>query len=127
MKRLGFVIKTECPEADEFFSQILPRIQNHYDVALDPFSAKRLKLTKLAVPINEMEVDLLLTLGGDGTLLYALNQIPKPETPVLGINFGERGFLTEIEPEKFDQNWKKVEAGEFSTQTVPRIHAEINS
>ncbi|MHA2406962.1 MAG: NAD(+)/NADH kinase [Candidatus Ranarchaeia archaeon] len=127
MKRLGFVIKTECPEADEFFSQILPRINDRYDVVVDPYSAKRLNLTKLAVPITEMKVDMLLTLGGDGTLLFALNQIPKPDTPVLGINFGERGFLTEIEPEKFDNEWKKIEAGKYSIQSVPRISAKINS
>jgi NAD+ kinase len=127
MKQLGFVIKTECPEADQFFSQILPQLSEKYDIVLDPESAKRLNLTKLSVPITEMKVDLLLSLGGDGTLLYALNQIPKPDTPIMGVNFGERGFLTEVESDKFEAVWKKIEAGDYSTHSIPRISVQIDS
>ncbi|MFB6215357.1 MAG: NAD(+)/NADH kinase, partial [Candidatus Aenigmatarchaeota archaeon] len=50
------------------------------------------------VLIDEMEVDALITIGGDGTVLYSLQKIP--ETPMLGINMGGRGFLADVDPEE---------------------------
>ncbi len=126
MKRLGFVIKTDCPEADRFFAQIFPKLKEKYEIFVDSSSAKRLKLRSHSVDLSKMEVDLLLTLGGDGTLLYTLNQIPHPTTPILGVNFGERGFLMEIEPDNFARDWEKIENGNYKIQTVPRIAAKVN-
>ncbi|MDE1836336.1 MAG: NAD(+)/NADH kinase [Euryarchaeota archaeon] len=47
-------------------------------------------------PIEDMRVDVLLALGGDGSLLYVLH---RTECPVLGINTGTVGFLTEVDPD----------------------------
>ncbi len=46
--------------------------------------------------------DLILVLGGDGTLLFVIRKYVREQIPFLGINFGRVGFLTDIEP----QNWK---------------------
>ncbi len=61
--------------------------------------------------VNELEkeevmkdVDLLLVVGGDGSLLIATRRVAKFETPVLGINLGRLGFLTELnEEDAFDK------------------------
>ena len=47
-------------------------------------------------PIEDLRVDVLLALGGDGSLLYVLH---RTDCPVLGINTGTVGFLTEVDPE----------------------------
>lgn len=47
---------------------------------------------------SEMDVDLIVTVGGDGTVLKTCMSIPKPETPILAVNMGRRGYLTEVEP-----------------------------
>ena len=50
------------------------------------------------------DVDLLLVVGGDGSLLIATRRVAKFETPVLGINLGRLGFLTELnEEDAFDK------------------------
>ena len=41
-----------------------------------------------------------MTVGGDGTVLKTCMSIPEPETPILAVNMGRRGYLTEIEPRK---------------------------
>jgi NAD+ kinase len=50
------------------------------------------------------EADLLVTLGGDGSILYAAHLVAPYGTPILGINLGRVGFLTEAEPD----GWKAV-------------------
>lgn len=51
-------------------------------------------------PEDLPDLDLLLTLGGDGTLLRGARQVARHGTPVLGVNFGHVGFLTSAAPEE---------------------------
>jgi len=46
----------------------------------------------------DLKGDLIVTVGGDGTVLKTCMAIPDPETPVLAVNMGRRGYLTEVEP-----------------------------
>lgn len=48
------------------------------------------------LPFDPTKIDLLLTLGGDGTLLRGARQLDHHEVPILGVNFGRVGFLTAI-------------------------------
>lgn len=59
------------------------------------------QLAKLpgGVPFSKMDADLIVTVGGDGTVLKTCMFIPKPETPILAVNMGRRGYLTEVDPE----------------------------
>ncbi len=50
---------------------------------------------------NPAHTDLIVVLGGDGTMLRAFHKFGKMGIPFLGINFGKIGFLSTIEPEKF--------------------------
>lgn len=50
--------------------------------------------------LSDLKSDLIVTVGGDGTVLKTCMSIPKPETPILAVNMGRRGYLTEIEPRK---------------------------
>ena len=50
--------------------------------------------------LSDMRADLIVTVGGDGTVLKTCMTIPEPETPILAVNMGRRGYLTEVEPSK---------------------------
>ncbi|HEX6939798.1 MAG TPA: NAD(+)/NADH kinase [Longimicrobiales bacterium] len=58
-------------------------------------------------------VDLLLTLGGDGTLLRGARLVAPHHTPVLGVNLGHLGFLTSIAPEELRTALERVRAGDY--------------
>ena len=58
------------------------------------------------------DTDLLLSLGGDGTLLRAVRATAPFGTPCMGINFGRLGFLTEVETPDIEAILRKFEAGE---------------
>jgi len=62
--------------------------------------AKRIKREKIAVNVDEMHCDLIITIGGDGTILRTCLSLPKPEPPILAVNMGMRGFLANIPPQK---------------------------
>jgi len=51
------------------------------------------------VPFSKMDADLIVTVGGDGTVLKTCMSILRPETPILAVNMGRRGYLTEVDPE----------------------------
>ncbi len=48
--------------------------------------------------LSNLRSDLIVTVGGDGTVLKTCMSIPEPETPILAVNMGRRGYLTEVEP-----------------------------
>lgn len=59
------------------------------------------------------EVDLLITMGGDGTLLHGARLVASHGTPVLGINLGHLGFLTSIAPEDMDEFMPRLFRDEY--------------
>jgi NAD+ kinase len=57
--------------------------------------------------------DLLVVVGGDGSLLQAARSVVKANIPVLGVNRGRLGFLTDVLPEDIEQSLSAVLAGDF--------------
>lgn len=60
----------------------------------------RLKRLSGGKPLSEMKADLVVTIGGDGTVLKTSMLIPESDTPILAVNRGRRGYLTEVSPEQ---------------------------
>lgn len=60
----------------------------------------RLKRLSSGKPLSEMKADLIVTVGGDGTVLKTSMLTPEPDTPILAVNKGRRGYLTEVSPEQ---------------------------
>ncbi len=67
-------------------------------------------------PLRRMEIALLVTLGGDGTVLKAAKEMLKPKTPILAVNMGRRGYLTEVEPSEFEAAFTKWEKGDYELE-----------
>ena len=70
-------------------------------------------------------VDLLLTLGGDGTLLRGARLVAPYHTPVLGINLGHLGFLTSVGPTELDDALTRVLAGDYWLDVRMTLEAVI--
>ena len=84
-------------------------------------SLKLLKLTK--TEISE-QADLIVVLGGDGTLLSIARHIKRSDLPVLGVNLGGLGFLTAITLDELFKVMKEVLAGNFSLS--PRMILKVS-
>jgi NAD+ kinase len=70
-----------------------------------------------------MEVDVLATVGGDGTILYAMQQA---RAPVFGINTGELGFLTEVEPTQLGEALEKLLRKEYAVEDRLKLAVRVN-
>ena len=71
------------------------------------------------------EADFALVLGGDGTIIRASKQLYGTNIPVLGINFGNLGYLTECNPETAIDAISKLISGEYSIENRLMISGEI--
>jgi NAD+ kinase len=72
---------------------------------------------------GDAEADLAVVLGGDGTMLRALQRYLGTGVPALGVNFGRVGFLTSVEAEDLEDGLQRVFAGEFDVVELPTITA----
>lgn len=74
------------------------------------------------------DVDLFLSLGGDGTFLQALTYVRERQIPVAGINFGRLGFLTTAKVEEGRLGWvKDLLEGRYTTETrdILKISSDV--
>ena len=60
------------------------------------------------------QFDLVIVLGGDGSILHAARQMGESQSPVLGVNCGRLGFLAALTPDDFLNVWDSVCDGQFS-------------
>lgn len=62
-------------------------------------------------------VDYVIVLGGDGTMLQAAREVKKYQTPLIGVNLGTLGYMTEIEPDHLEDALEKLAEGKFETES----------
>jgi NAD+ kinase len=72
-------------------------------------------------PLQSMKTDFVITIGGDGTILRACLSLPQPEPPILAVNMGVRGFLTEVEPKGACSAVEKILKGEFKIEKCAKL------
>jgi NAD+ kinase len=77
----------------------------------------------LDAPLKDA-VELCIVLGGDGTILRALQRYAGTGVPVFAVNFGEIGFLATVEPAEVEQGFKRALSGDFDLLRLPAIVLE---
>lgn len=70
--------------------------------------------------------DLVLVLGGDGTLLSTARSVARSGIPILGVNLGSLGFLTEIKHQEIAQALAAVDAGRCQISPRAMLHCQIS-
>jgi NAD+ kinase len=78
------------------------------------------------IPLSKMKADFIITIGGDGTILRTCITIPKPEPPILAINMGVRGFLTEVEPNQAYEALERCLKGEYKIEKCSKLAVSAN-
>jgi len=125
--RVGVVAKNESREAMELAKKVHQIVSQ---LGLTPILEQQLWLaSKLGQgkSLKKMNVDLMVTLGGDGTVLKAVREMPDSKTPILAVNLGRSGYLTEIEPEHFEESLSRYLDGDFQVEEQWRVSVSLNN
>lgn len=77
---------------------------------------KDVEIVKVSSLQDVDSIDLLIVLGGDGTLLSAARIVSQREIPILGVNIGNLGFLTGTEVKDLSQAIENIEKGNFTIE-----------
>jgi NAD+ kinase len=77
-----------------------------------------------AVAGQAAQLDMLITLGGDGSMLRAARMAAQHGTPILGINLGRLGFLAEVKPTEWAERLQQVLAGDYWMEERMMLHAK---
>jgi NAD+ kinase len=122
-RRLGIVGQSRDP-AVESAAATLERIARKHGLELHPEAPLR-DLFDSAGPFEPGEMDLLVSLGGDGTLLRGARLVAAHHTPVLGINLGHLGFLTSVGPEAMEGTLQSILDGDYWLDTRFTLEARV--
>jgi NAD+ kinase len=100
MFKAAIISKPQKPELYSILRELVSWLEaRQYETLFDPCTAAYLGEDVPSVPREEMpqhHPNLVIVLGGDGTLLAAARAFAHSPTPILGVNLGSLGFLTEI-------------------------------
>ena len=73
-----------------------------------------------------MKPDFVIVLGGDGTLLSTARCVARADIPILGVNLGSLGFLTEVKQEEIEQALEEVDAARsYELSLRPMLHCQV--
>ena len=101
IKSAGIILKPSSPELKDSYLKIKELFEKvNIDIYLEENSANMIGLKGLCLEELSLKVDFLISVGGDGTLLSVVRRSFRFEKPVLGINLGTLGFLTDISMEE---------------------------
>lgn len=98
-RKIGIVSRLDNEEAVKLASDIHRFIVRKKLDAFPEEEFARMRALDKGTPLKEMDVDMIVTIGGDGTVLKTSMLMPTPETPMLAINMGRRGYLADVQPE----------------------------
>jgi NAD+ kinase len=123
---VGLVVKRDRPEALRIARSLAAWLKSRRArVYAEPPLARALGARALAPAELVARADLIVVLGGDGTLLSVARLAAPRETPILGINLGGLGFLTEVTTREAKGALARVLAGRYEVDRRITLEARV--
>lgn len=127
LKSVGLVARFDKKRAIKLASDLAEYLHKKgLEVQVEDTLAEKMSFEGKTVSLEKMKADLIVTIGGDGTILRTCVSIPKPEPPILTVNMGVRGFLTEVEPKQTFEAIEKCLRGEFTIEKCMKLSVAAN-
>ncbi len=127
MKRVGLTLKLGQRELAPLSEKLIGWLKERdLQTAVDGDAGPGLQT--LAAPLTGPDYaaqDLIIVLGGDGTLLHAARQVGLSGVPLLGVNLGGLGFLTAVSIDELFPTLEMILAGQLAPQERMRLKVEV--
>ncbi len=128
--KAGILARVDKPQAGALVRSLSEALSKHgVEVLLERRTAELLGVS-FAAGMDEQALasasNLLIVLGGDGTILRVLHRVRGPVPPIFGINLGSLGFLTGVSSEDWAGAVESIAAGsiQLSSRTLLRVELE---
>ena len=131
-RTIGIIVKPESDDVGDILSAVVRYLKQRDVTVLPDNSAccysellQQHQLTTHDRDIIGERCDMVITLGGDGTILGAARSLANKNVPVLGINIGRLGFLADVSPDEFEQVLDDVFDGNYQRDERYLFYAEV--
>ncbi|MBT3348102.1 MAG: NAD(+) kinase [Thiotrichales bacterium] len=128
-KKIGIIGKFGAPTVGETLLSLTKcLLDKKLEVFIDKDTAQRHPNNNFPVVSREemgTQCDLAIVVGGDGSFLNAARSLAQYDIPMLGVNLGRLGFLTDIAPNKIDTYMEEVLNGEFTEERRCLLNSSI--
>ena len=130
-REIGILVKEDLSDGidNEALNQMINSISNlDINLYIDKSSNnKNENFTVLEHKEFVKKVDIVVVFGGDGTLLNAARKYLNYDIPILGINMGNVGFLTDISTDNFEKTFKEVLDGNYKIEERNLVSAKFGN
>ena len=121
-KSAGLVARYDKKQALNLAKELAEYLRNKgIEVYIEDTLAGKVNFPGKTIPLGSMKTDFVITIGGDGTILRTCLALPAPEPPILAVNMGVRGFLTEVEPKGACAAVEKILKGDFKIEKCAKL------
>jgi NAD+ kinase len=130
VRRVGLVPHRERGEAAELAKHAAAWLaERGVEVRIPVDDAEASGLVHLAVPRDEFPdgLDVVMSMGGDGTMLRTVDLVYEAGVPVLGVNVGQLGYLAEVEPPDLDAALAGLVDGSFRVDERMVLEIDVGS
>jgi NAD+ kinase len=129
VRRVGLLLKRAKPEAVEIAASLAEwlRARDHEPFIISNHDQSPQGVRVIDEPDLDQtgQIDLLIVLGGDGTLLHGASLVADRKVPILGVNLGHLGFLTSCSPADATTAIERALAGELPLEERLRLRCEV--
>lgn len=128
-KRIGLVGKFGAPAVGETLRRLITHLQTRaLEIILDPSVVEHVPDSGL--PSAERahlgeHCDLVIAVGGDGTLLNAARSLADAGVPLVGVNLGRLGFLADVSPALMTDQLDQILSGQYDQEERSLLHASV--
>lgn len=127
--KVGLIIRPNIPQAFDLANKLVAFCsENKLTLFIEEESSRYYKADKVKIlkaPALAKQSDLIVVLGGDGTLIRVAKYVESPAPVILGVNFGNLGFLTELTPEELFPTLERALQGKLKPGVRHMLSAKI--
>src|SRR6266498_2620392 len=125
IRTVGLVAKYQEPKATQMVRWLIPWLKKrgkkvYVENGLAHAGAQSCSKKQMA-----MKADLIVSLGGDGTLLNIAPLVERPEVPILGVNLGGLGFITEVAIDELESVLSETLEGDYEVEKRMTLEIRI--
>ncbi|MEW6001763.1 MAG: NAD(+)/NADH kinase [Nitrospirota bacterium] len=126
MKKIGIICKTGRPEPIQILKELLPWLREKgCETYVDLETASLMNIEGAPRSHIPSLVDVIIVLGGDGTMLSVCRLVGDKGVPILGVNIGGLGFITEVQKDKLYEPLEKMLSGGYPIEERLMLKAHV--